>query len=42
MKDILIINSNFGKHDNNGNYSSFMVYSSIIVPFKKKRKKRDF
>ena len=36
MKDILIINLNFGKHENNGNYSGFMIYSSIIVPFKRK------
>lgn len=40
MKDTLIINIIFGKHEINGIYSGFMIYSSIIVPFKKKRKKR--
>jgi len=30
MKDSLIINLIFGKHENNGNYSGFMIYSSII------------
>lgn len=30
MKDSLIINLKFGKHENNGNSSGFMIYSSII------------